>query len=375
MDLVVIYEPKQIVEFEQNYAVFRTLEMRDKYESNLKQIKGYYVMTGSVYHCDWKIHLLFSELGFRYSSLKNIKKIKQPIMFLRQNRRINASYIEEAYEIRCRIKNVLNVDNLRTTMLRKGRLHLTIPNTVETLDWKDFSYTEGVWIVKLDRKTSYQGADNFIITNENEWLEKREMIEKMMIETEKKKQQFTGTQEEIDQEMEKHSDTKFLLRGAIVSRYITNPMLSKDGRKCHFRPYIMLRSWDKCVISPFALFITALLPYENKDFNNPNIHDSHLSKTDRVDLISDEAIISKIKGVCQPLMDVLDQQYLTMYIEAQFGYQIFAPDVLFDDNGNAYILEVNTTPGQGDLTKEGIVEYENIFSEWEFNNGILPNLQ
>lgn len=380
--LVCVYEPSVIEELEMNYAVFRTLEMRDRYEANLEKngVKGYYMMTGSVDHCDESIHIFFSEHGLRYVSL-NDRKEDIPIVFLRQNRQTAASYIKEAFSIRCRIKNVLKVDNLRTNFLRKGILHNTIPNEVtETYDWKDFTYPGGIWILKLDRKMSYQGKDNFIITSEAEWLEKRKMVEKLTEEREQAKKRLLSKQHkkltviELEEKMETNNATKFTLRGAIVSRYITNPMLTEDGRKFHLRPYIMVRSWDKCVISPFALLVTAKLPYKNEDFENPLIHDSHLSKTDRIVLVDDKGMMDAIRKVCRPLMDIIDSQPLEMYEEAQFGYQIFGPDILFDDKGNAYILEVNTTPLLGDLRKDGILEYEKAFSHWEFENGILPNL-
>lgn len=349
MDLIVTDEIK---ENEQSKAVFRTQEMLERYKRNLLRIKGHYLMTGSSYHCDELIHLFFSEYGYRYVSPENVDS-SWKIIFVRQNYLLGRNgYDKRVYDVKCRIKNIVKLNNISPNVVGKSYLYKFIPQSmVPTVDWQDFSYTDGVWMVKIERAESFGGRDNKIITSLDEWNQAR--------------QEIFGIIEK--------NDPKNRFIGAIVSKYITNPLLYQ-GKKCHFRPYIMLRSWDKSVLSNFSTLITAKELYRNDDYYNADIHDTHLRSTYQVTVITDVNIIDAITKVCQPLLELLDKYPVVKYPESEYGYRILAPDILLDENYNAYILEVNTEPVLGGHGKPGLEEFEKVFCPWEFSNGILPNI-
>jgi hypothetical protein len=259
------------------------------------------------------------------------------------------------YSIPCTVKNLLEIDPLRKAILCKSQLHKHIDSTAPTVDWDKFQYQEGVYIVKIDRPHASGGNSNYIVTSIEEWNSRKQMLL------------------ELSREARTRSYNPNRMNGAVVSNYISNPLLS-EGKKCHFRLYLMVRSWDVPVLSPFAIVMTAELPYTNQNYENKKIHDSHLTTTDKIEFVKDERILEAIREACLPLINAIKGYRVEAYKESNRGYQILAPDVILDEDYNAFILEVNCTPGQGDLTKPGIVEYEALFSEWEFQHGIRPCL-
>lgn len=351
---VVTNDPKEIVQAEERSAVFRSQELLDLYLSLIPTVpKGYYIMSGSSYHCDQYIHLNLVEYGYVYMSPMHIDR-RKPILFVRQNRSLGNKRDASIYTIPCTVKNLLDIAPVRDTVLTKSNLYKQIDTTVPTVDWKQFRYRGGIHILKIDRMLAFAGNSNFIITSNEDWQRHKKMLE------------------ELERKARSTKDIN-RMQGAIVSEYISNPLLYK-GKKCHFRPYLMVRSWDIPVLSPFAIIMTAALPYKNDDYQNRNIHDSHLGTTERMKLVKDERILKAVKEVCQPVLDVIAEYKLPPYPESKRGYHILAPDVLLDEDYNAFVLEVNTSPGQGDLTKKGIEAYEKAFSEWEFKYGILPSV-
>lgn len=207
----------------------------------------------------------------------------------------------------------------------------------------------------------------------------------------------------------------------IASTYINNPWLH-NGRKMHLRMYFLVRAasselgvsyfyelWNRGKIN------TALLPYVQADYGNPQIHDSHMKSTAAdynfpEDLqipaelqsstqITRESIIQSIFEQMVAAMTgvgMIMQSHSNILPEARYGFEVFGIDFLVATENaqpRVYLLECNTRVAYGSVQGEkdaikaqtGIdftpergpwTESYQIFSryyfEWMFVHGIAP---
>lgn len=168
----------------------------------------------------------------------------------------------------------------------------------------------------------------------------------------------------------------------IVSNYIRNPLLFQ-GLKFHMRCYLIVTSWGKC--QPFcqADILTARSLYKPEDFQNTDIHDSHGKSTLRdcffpEDWPSEEEkdLIQKgINKIMERIVNLIeDKCTLSPYSESKYGYEILAPDIMFDNKFQPYLLEVNSRVGYGAVcgVNKYYHEWERGFLDWEYETAIKP---
>jgi hypothetical protein len=176
-------------------------------------------------------------------------------------------------------------------------------------------------------------------------------------------------------------------RTGIASEYITDPLLF-EGKKLHFRMYFMARSPIICpqcqserpdcsvcygrpaVPAHFDIFgigkiITADLPYQNSNFKDPKIHDTHAKSTasnyyfptdlgrchgvDGTPVLDPEALgedllaqMRDILGVAAGIMVAQIKEW--HYRESNFGYEVFGCDFMVRSSGTTrtvVLLEIN----------------------------------
>jgi GNAT superfamily N-acetyltransferase len=141
----------------------------------------------------------------------------------------------------------------------------------------------------------------------------------------------------------------------LISEYIDNPMLF-EGRKFHIRRYMLVIANGKKLKSDWKLWkrgkiMTAKLPYQQSNYHNPDIHDTHMKSTDDnyftpehlPDRKFEESFEKQTSEICSGLFHLVSD--IKSVPEADDAYEIFALDLLPDDKGNLYLLEVNEKVG------------------------------
>lgn len=348
--------PRVIEEAEQYTAVFRTNEKRDLFTKlSLRHPLGYYIMSGSSEHCRQYIHLYFSEYGYRYITPQSAK-LGFTYSYISLNRKLGKVGRERRlYDVKCLNKNILDIEDLRVALLSKqaiAKCPAFIPFLSPTINFNDkFNYENGVYIVKTDGIESYAGKGNFLVSSLDEWNIVKQKVLDLVAE------------EKID--------------GATISKYIDNPLLDSRGHKTHFRCYVMITNRGIHTPADFWMQVTAAKPYIKADYQNPEIHDTHFKSTPTINIWTEKTNKKVTEGILRILNVItteISKYDVKTYLETRNGYQILAPDILFDDEYNAYLLEINTTPLLGSLEKKGIDRYETMFSTWEFAYGIEPLL-
>ena len=157
----------------------------------------------------------------------------------------------------------------------------------------------------------------------------------------------------------------------IISNYIKNPLLinniaNNQGYKFHLRvPFIyFLQNRNNPAIGFVcnrSLIFTAREPYKYGDWDNKNIHDSHLSSSfnqalvypddldvrnsDGVEHIRQENIMKidqAIDKISYGVLKTVDQyRGLSSYDNVESSFYIFGLDLLIDDDYNVWLLEIN----------------------------------
>jgi len=150
----------------------------------------------------------------------------------------------------------------------------------------------------------------------------------------------------------------------IVSEYITNPMLSHK-KKFHLRPYILLyANPEKGIKKAFTFsqyrIFTAKKSYHPGNLKNlkeyyddEEIHMSGGHHTDRLLFPSETDIpphliatsLKNLKQCTTAIEDNFLALNLSPYPESKSGFQIICADIMLDDKGTPYILEINRRCG------------------------------
>lgn len=181
----------------------------------------------------------------------------------------------------------------------------------------------------------------------------------------------------------------------IVSEYITNPMLSHK-KKFHLRPYILLYSNPLMGIkkaftfSQYRIF-TAKKHYHNIDgelspqeyYADEEIHMSGGHHTDRLLFPSEtdipphlvEIALKNLKKCTTAIENNFTSLNLRPYPESKAGFQIICADIMLDDKGTPYILEINRRCGfsygmkyEEDLSKSDTTELDSAAILWKKMN-------
>jgi hypothetical protein len=164
----------------------------------------------------------------------------------------------------------------------------------------------------------------------------------------------------------------------IINKYITNPLLFKD-RKFHLRlfyiNYINAKQEVKVFLSKYGFIYTAKDVYQNNDFYNPDIHDSHFKKTDDDYVYPNEFIktfgIENTKKVNAKILEIFIYiskiQNVSNYPDTENGFCIHGIDFMVTDDYSVKLLEINDRTGLAIKTKPVRDFFSNYLSKNIYN--------
>ena len=155
---------------------------------------------------------------------------------------------------------------------------------------------------------------------------------------------------------------KFNPHSTIVSSYIRNPLLWK-GKKFHLRPYILVYYDDNRIFSfvhnVYRVF-TARKEYKQSDWLNTDIHitgadPNDRTLDDRIEWPNDFDLSEDLLVTCNQSLDLCVSEICKLiesispkpYPESNSAFEIFGPDIIIDDTGRAWLLEINKKCGFG----------------------------
>jgi hypothetical protein len=141
---------------------------------------------------------------------------------------------------------------------------------------------------------------------------------------------------------------------SLLSRYITDPLLTSEGRKFHLRIYFLVvakPSGKRSAVYRTGEIIHATDPYVAGDYGNELVHDTHRRRSKPCffpdDYPGDAAAADGFfREVVRTLTHVseLALPQVTWYDEARGGFEIFGCDFMVDRAGRVYLLEINFKP-------------------------------
>jgi len=182
-----------------------------------------------------------------------------------------------------------------------------------------------------------------------------------------------------------------MYNGIIVTRYCDSPYLF-DGRKFHLRMYLAVfhNPPNDPVVEWFgendsagdrkarSKILTAALPYVHGDYDNGEIHDTHMKSTERsffypadcehIHSESGDRVIgdAEIGSISQQMRAIsaffaTELREIRPYAESRTGYEIFGVDALLarDDSASAprvIVMEVNDRVGYA-AARDGLDAY------------------
>ena len=183
----------------------------------------------------------------------------------------------------------------------------------------------------------------------------------------------------------------------MVSKYISNPLLV-NGLKFHLRPYFLVYVTDcenqkvscyNCYTFSEYKIMTARDPYIADDWTNTHIHLSGGHNTKKIynwpdDFNLDPMFLAKctksLTECNEMICNLLKSVHMEPYQESKAGIKIFCIDMMLDDNGNAWLIEINSQCGfsTGNNLLNG-EEYSNRFStlffDWIIKSVIKPHFE
>lgn len=298
------------------------------------------------------------------------------------------------WDIKCFTKNMLS--NKKEIITNKCTIHRQIlkkykdvigdhiPQTYELSKLPD-DLKNKVWIIRPCGLGFFSGHGIIIVSNDdilrglkNSYInEKSQKVKKELYVTNTDKKKY------------KNAYVK-----KIASEYIRNP-LTLGGLKCHFRMYMLITLYPKYGYSlcPVGKILTALKPYEDKDFENHDIHDSHMGSTARnyffpydgnlldsqmgKNNVTKEELndmwnqMNKICGVISKIYE----PFAGTYQESQSGFEVFGMDFMADNKCHVFFIEVNDKVGYGGKKKHGAISFDTFSHEyfsWLYENALDP---
>jgi hypothetical protein len=172
----------------------------------------------------------------------------------------------------------------------------------------------------------------------------------------------------------------------IISKYVNDPLLF-NGRKFHLRPYLLIGVVNGKYMTKFLDFYqlyTALKPYKNSDYGNPDIHDSHFRSTPQ-DYICPQDLPEELKArfnndiypnmrECMLLVSKMFAGHAKPYPEAKNAFEVFGCDFLVRDNNEVVLLEINDRINLKKYTVAKRIELSKLILDDIYKGFILPTL-
>jgi len=268
------------------------------------------------------------------------------------------SFDRNTFNIECKVQSMHTADSM-LAVARKDMLHANLHGSefiAPTAYMEDYKFTKTVVIMRPSHMLACSGNDIIVADSAEKYDEAVAFYSK-----------------KIDAWAKLfHKRMKYYR--VIVSEYIMRPMLL-NGRKMHLRAYAIstteyLTDGGEPLFefAPVGMLRLAKDQYVAADWNNKDIHDTHLRSTGG-DFIFPDAF---------PRKDILPQIYEwqkrfcdavskflrpASYTQTKFSYNIYGIDIMFWDDGTPVLIEINDRPGEKTYTNH-VTFYERLF-EWE----------
>ena len=142
----------------------------------------------------------------------------------------------------------------------------------------------------------------------------------------------------------------------VLQSYIRNPLLI-NGKKFHLRMFLLEKIINNN-INTYLLrkggIILASKKYKYDDFNDKNIHNSHLKSSDKRLIFPDDflrifnlqktlKVFKKIMVICKKISVLLKKT--KCYPESKHCFYLFGLDIMITDDDQVILIECNKKPG------------------------------
>jgi hypothetical protein len=190
------------------------------------------------------------------------------------------------------------------------------------------------------------------------------------------------------------NDAKNLLNkydNVLISEYIMSPMLFKS-HKCHIRTFFLasiINDEFNAYMLDFGRIFISKLPYELNDWNNPDIHDTHMKTTptdyffpldftnsnmgrNDIDFETVYNIFKQIRTIFKSIAQLLSKT-VNLYDNIKNGFNIFGVDLMIRDDMSVVLIECNDEGTYKSKAPDTHKKLENIIFNW-VNDVILESL-
>ncbi len=261
------------------------------------------------------------------------------------------------YKVMSRVKNLLRNEKravtLKDKLAEQKSLQEWLPSTRPLRQVEKVEEGE-VLILKPVGTGAYAGKDIFIVTTTTELLRVKKFLHKFY-------------------------------KGAVACEYVRNPLLFR-GRKFHLRTYILVNSKGEHYVAPFGKILTASQFYQDGDYSNKAVHDTHLDSTETnwfypedfylgVPLGTSEAkekLLCEVERVLHAIGKCIPA---VAYQESKYGYEVFGVDLLVTTEHRVVLLEVNEKVGYDFVDERGAREFSQKYYSWVVEKGVKPLLE
>lgn len=250
------------------------------------------------------------------------------------------------WNIKTKIVNKLNKDDL--TKIKKDKLKeivnnkflnnqlsFTLNKKFNPLIAKDFIEKNKVIIMKPTE--GYSGKGITIIKNFNDFEKRIKELKKL-----KNKDNWSN-------KLNKKNDFISNLYW-VLETYIQHPYLY-NNKKFHFRIYYIYTSQGNGYIYDKHRLAIAEEDFKLDDFDNKKIHDTHFVVKDDVkiiflkDILEEENYNNVMDQILMIFKDITINLKAKPYPESDYGFQIFAADLMLRKDLSVKLIEINTNPG------------------------------
>jgi hypothetical protein len=187
---------------------------------------------------------------------------------------------------------------------------------------------------------------------------------------------------------------KYNKEGISLTEYITNPLLI-EGRKLHLRAYMLftlINNTFKSYLLDSGRIITAKEKYKNMDWDNKDIHDTHLQSTTIKGImypndlygrtkpnIQNEKEFEKINiniRECIKYISYIAASNIYNFFNAANSYEIYGIDILVRDDFSVFIMEINSKyVGYTDLPDSLEAKYFSWIDDCVIKPCLFPHLE
>jgi hypothetical protein len=168
----------------------------------------------------------------------------------------------------------------------------------------------------------------------------------------------------------------------LISDYITNPLLFR-GHKFHIRTFLLasiINGIFSTYMLDFGRIFISKIPYVQSDWDNPNIHDTHMKSTpkdwffpkdftnaniNRDDITFDTVykIFKQIRKIFISVSELLSKT-VGLYDNVKNGFIIFGVDLMIRDDLTVVLIECNDEGTYKSKEPETHKKLENILFNW-----------